>query len=58
METATDNTNRTVASMRMYFNKCGGTLGNSGSVAFMFDHKCVFKFHAAEGATWRSWSSK
>ena len=50
VETATDNTNRTVASMRMYFNKCGGTLGNSGSVAFMFDHKCVFKFHAAEGA--------
>ena len=28
----------------MYFNKCGGTLGNSGSVGFMFDHKCVFKF--------------
>jgi transcriptional/translational regulatory protein YebC/TACO1 len=28
----------------MYFNKCGGTLGNSGSVAFMFEHKCVFKF--------------
>ena len=36
VETATDNTNRTVASVRMYFNKCGGTLGNSGSVAFMF----------------------
>ena len=44
VETATDNTNRTVANVRMYFNKCGGTLGNSGSVAFMFDHKCVFKF--------------
>ena len=44
VETATDNTNRTVASVRMYFNKCGGTLGNSGSVAFMFEHKCVFKF--------------
>ena len=43
VETATDNTNRTVANVRMYFNKCGGTLGNSGSVAFMFDHKCVFK---------------
>ena len=46
---ATDNTNRTVASVRMYFNKCGGNLGNSGSVAFMFEHKCVFKFKAAEG---------
>ena len=44
VETATDNTNRTVANIRMYFNKCGGTLGNSGSVAFMFEHKCVFKF--------------
>ena len=49
VETATDNTNRTVANVRMYFNKCGGTLGNSGSVAFMFDHKCVFKFRPAEG---------
>ena len=49
VETATDNTNRTVASVRMYFNKCGGTLGNSGSVAFMFEHKCVFKFKPAEG---------
>ncbi|MEG1611265.1 MAG: YebC/PmpR family DNA-binding transcriptional regulator [Alistipes sp.] len=46
VETATDNTNRTVANVRMHFNKCGGTLGNSSSVAFMFDHKCVFKFHA------------
>ncbi|MGN0091847.1 MAG: YebC/PmpR family DNA-binding transcriptional regulator [Alistipes sp.] len=48
VETATDNTNRTVANVRMYFNKCGGTLGNSGSVAFMFEHKCVFKFKAAD----------
>lgn len=46
VETATDNTNRTVANVRMHFNKCGGTLGNSGSVAFMFEHKCIFKFHA------------
>ena len=30
----------------MHFNKCGGTLGNSGSVGFMFEHKCVFKFKA------------
>ena len=49
VETATDNTNRTVASVRMYFNKYGGTLGTSGSVGFMFDHKCTFKFHAAAG---------
>ncbi len=43
VETATDNTNRTVANIRSYFNKFGGNLGTSGSVAFMFDHKCVFK---------------
>ena len=49
VETATDNTNRTVANVRMYFNKCGGTLGNSGSVAFLFEHKCVFKFHVPAG---------
>ncbi|MBQ0145063.1 MAG: YebC/PmpR family DNA-binding transcriptional regulator [Bacteroidales bacterium] len=43
VETATDNNTRTVANVRSYFTKCGGTLGTSGSVAFMFDHKCVFK---------------
>ena len=43
VETATDNTNRTVANVRSYFNKFGGSLGTSGSVAFMFDHKCVFR---------------
>ena len=43
VETATDNTHRTVANVRSYFNKFGGNLGTSGSVAFMFDHKCVFK---------------
>ena len=47
VETATDNTNRTVANIRMHFSRCGGTLGNSGSVAFMFEHKCIFKFHAS-----------
>ncbi len=44
VETATDNTNRTVASVRLHFNKCGGSLGTSASVAFMFEHKCTFKF--------------
>ena len=43
VETATDNTNRTVANVRSYFNKFGGSLGTSGSVEFMFDRKCVFK---------------
>ena len=49
VETATDNTNRTVANVRMHFSRCGGTLGNSGSVAFLFEHKCVFKFHVPAG---------
>ena len=42
IETATDNTNRTVANIRSYFNKFGGNLGTSGSVEFMFDRKSVF----------------
>jgi len=42
VETATDNTTRTVANVRSYFNKFGGSLGTSGSLEFLFDHKCVF----------------
>ncbi len=49
VETATDNINRTVANVRMHFNKCGGSLGTNGSVAFMFEHKSTFKFKVAEG---------
>jgi len=49
VETATDNTMRTVANIRSYFNKFGGSLGTSGSVEFMFDHKCVFRVKAKEG---------
>ncbi len=48
VETATDNTNRTVANVRMHFNKCGGNMGTSGSVAFMFEHKCTFVFSVPE----------
>jgi YebC/PmpR family DNA-binding regulatory protein len=47
VETATDNTTRTVANVRMHFNKNGGTLGNMGSVAFMFERKGVFKLSTA-----------
>lgn len=49
VETATDNTTRTVANVRSYFTKCGGTLGTSGSVSFMFDHKCVFRIKETDG---------
>lgn len=41
--TATDNTTRTVANVRSHFNKGGGSLGNSGSVGFLFRHLGVFK---------------
>ncbi|SFN46384.1 DNA-binding regulatory protein, YebC/PmpR family [Chitinophaga sp. YR627] len=43
VETATDNTTRTVANVRMHFNKEGGTLGNSNSVGFIFNRTGVFK---------------
>ena len=48
VEAATDNNTRTVANVRSYFNKCGGSLGTSGSVSFMFDKKCVFRIKPKE----------
>ena len=49
VETATDNPMRTVANVRSYFNKLGGSLGTSGSVDYMFEHKCNFKVKQKEG---------
>lgn len=49
VETATDNTTRTVANVRSYFNKCGGSLGTSGCVDYLFEHKCLFKVKNKEG---------
>ena len=49
VETATDNTTRTVANVRSYFAKHGGSLGVSGSTEFMFEHKCLFKIAPKEG---------
>ena len=48
VECATDNPTRTVANIRMHFNREEGNLGTSGSVAFMFERRGLFKF-AAEG---------
>ena len=39
VETLTDNRNRTAGDMRHYFDKCGGNLGQPGSVMFMFERK-------------------
>ncbi len=43
VETATDNVTRTVANIRVHFNKGGGNLGNNGSVAFLFKRMGVFR---------------
>ncbi len=51
VETATDNTTRTVANLRNYFNKKGGSLGNSGTVSFLFSHKCYFHIAPKDGIT-------
>lgn len=51
IETATDNTTRTVANVRSYFNKAGGSLGTSGSLTFLFEHKCMFRVKAKEGVS-------
>jgi YebC/PmpR family DNA-binding regulatory protein len=49
VETATDNPTRTVANVRSYFNKHGGSLGTTGSLEFLFDHKSVFKIAPKDG---------
>ncbi|HRF69267.1 MAG TPA: YebC/PmpR family DNA-binding transcriptional regulator [Muribaculum sp.] len=49
VEAATDNNTRTVANVRSYFNKHGGTLGTQGSLSFLFEHKSVFKIKPKEG---------
>ncbi|MBR6694474.1 MAG: YebC/PmpR family DNA-binding transcriptional regulator [Clostridia bacterium] len=41
VETLTDNRNRTAGEMRHYFDKCGGNLGQTGSVTFMFSRKGI-----------------
>lgn len=46
VETLTDNRNRTAGDIRHYFDKCGGNLGQSGSVMFMFDRKGVIAIEA------------
>jgi YebC/PmpR family DNA-binding regulatory protein len=49
IECATDNPTRTVANVRAILNKGGGALGSSGSVAFLFERKGVFRI-ATEAA--------
>ncbi|WP_406626647.1 YebC/PmpR family DNA-binding transcriptional regulator [Portibacter marinus] len=44
VECATDNTTRTVANVKSYFNKSGGSLVPNGSLEFLFDRKAVVEF--------------
>ena len=42
LEATTDNQQRTISNVRMYFNKNNGTLGTNGSLSFIFDRKGIF----------------
>jgi YebC/PmpR family DNA-binding regulatory protein len=44
LECATDNTTRTIANVKSYFNKAGGALVPTGSLEFMFNRRAVFEF--------------
>ncbi len=48
VECATDNPTRTVANVRMYFNRAEGALGKTGSLDFIFNRKGVFKLSPAK----------
>ena len=48
IECATDNSTRTVANVKSYFNKVGGALVPTGSLEYMFDRKAVFEFEKTD----------
>jgi len=48
VECATDNNTRTVANIKSYFNKSGGSTVPTGSLEFMFSRKAVFEFELPE----------
>jgi YebC/PmpR family DNA-binding regulatory protein len=48
VECATDNPTRTVANVKSYFNKCGGSLVPTGSLEFMFERKSVFEINKTD----------
>jgi YebC/PmpR family DNA-binding regulatory protein len=43
VEASTNNVTRTVANVRNFFNKCGGSLGTTGCLQFVFERKAVFE---------------
>lgn len=48
VEASTNNVTRTVANVRNFFNKCGGSLGTSGCLQFVFERKAVFEIPAGK----------
>jgi YebC/PmpR family DNA-binding regulatory protein len=48
IECATDNPTRTIANVKSYFNKAGGSVVPNGSLQFMFNRKSVFEFEKTE----------
>ncbi|AXH14782.1 YebC/PmpR family DNA-binding transcriptional regulator [Malaciobacter mytili] len=48
VETATDNNTRTVANVKMHFNKNGGQVVPTGSLEFFFDRKAIFEFNKTD----------
>jgi len=48
VECMTDNTMRTVANVKSYFNKAGGSMVPNGSLEFLFDRKAVIQFEKSE----------
>lgn len=48
VESMTDNTTRTVANVKSYFNKLGGTMVPTGSLEFMFSRKAVIEFEKTD----------
>ncbi|KAF5029978.1 putative transcriptional regulatory protein YebC [anaerobic digester metagenome] len=49
VEALTDNRNRTAGDLRHYFDKCGGNLGQNGSVSFLFEQKGIIAIENADG---------
>lgn len=49
VEALTDNRNRTAGDLRHYFDKCGGNLGQNGSVSFLFEQKGIIAIENEDG---------
>jgi YebC/PmpR family DNA-binding regulatory protein len=55
VECATDNTTRTIANIKSYFNKAGGSIVPTGSLEFLFNRKAVFEFVKPKSLDLEEW---